>query len=230
MSIEKQNDPIKAQVGWIILLDHLKLIPGQPPIDKEQAWGKLYDRLKGQTHPKSYSMYWIAAACLFCLFAALGIKIIEQENSTVKNITSGKRSVAINSSPGLKAKLSPALVPAKNEIIRNRQLDQGPSLHASRKLPGIAIQETKPPEISAAFSRVLIRSRVLVSNLLVSPAKRVLQVIPLNESGFSLDPNLSSASRSFKLKIYNPANLDLPSLADGQLGQPAVKIKLAAQN
>jgi len=65
---------------------------------------------------------------------------------------------------------------------------------------------------------------------LAGRVKRVLQVIPLNESDLSIDPNLSVAHKSFKLKIYNPANLDLPSLADEQQGQPIIKIKLAAQN
>jgi hypothetical protein len=227
MATEKQNEPVRAHLGWKNQLDQLKLVPDQDQIDKEQAWGKLHERLKAETHPKKYSIYWVIAACFFCLFVILGIKIIEQENSPVKKTISAKHSISNITSPPLMDNLSPALVPAKNEIAHIPEFDRGPSLHPRSKLPGIAIQEGNSPEISTAFSKV--RSRVFLSDVFISPIKRALQVIPLNESGFSIDPNLSSV-RPFKLKIYNPANLNLPSFADEQQGQPTLKIKLAAQN
>jgi len=230
MSVEKQNDPIDQRDLWRVQLDQLKLVPGQNAIDKDQAWKKLYDRLKEQSHPRKYPIYWIAAACLCCLFFPLGIKILRQEDHAIKKMGSGKHSAAVNASPVFEVQQSPGHASPKNEIIRNLHSDQEPVLHASHKFPAIAIQEKSPAEISAAFSIILARNRVAPRDPLVSGIRKVLPVIPLNESGLLLDPNYSSAHPSYKLKIYNPANLDLPSFADEPQRQPAVKIKLAAQN
>src|ERR1700727_1387932 len=98
MPIEKQNDSINAQGAWIVLLDQLKLVPGQTAIDKEQAWKKLYNRLKEQPHPRKYPIYWIAAACLCCLFFPLGIKNMRQEDPAIKKMGSVNHSAAVNAS------------------------------------------------------------------------------------------------------------------------------------
>jgi hypothetical protein len=234
MSTEKQNNSRSLQDSWKVGLDQINIIPGQEPLDRELAWGKLYGRLKKQHSRRKYPLYWFAAASLLSMAVFSGIRIKDREILFVQKQVPRHDVSNIESGPGQMANPPSGFSPVQaNTSGSSQQHRQALAFSWPGQLV-ITDPDQQPKEMSEIFQKVLTRSDFSLSASLLPPIKKSLRIVSLNESIPWSDPYTSptdgAGKHFFKIKIYNPGNLFLPSLAEEQPVNDLINIRFSSQN
>lgn len=234
MHIEKANEPFFKTEGWREKLDQLNTLPGQEPFDKGLAWEKLYDRLKKQPLRRKIPIYGLAAACLLGMGIFLGFRLIQP-----KQAFANKQEVhAIpveDSSAAIPVSQGDHLIPSNKEQVKPEiRIDHKSLTHSIPKIEPIIQPQPTSTEIGAGFPEVLKQGTGTFSPVRLSMAGKPMAVISLNEINLVADSNSAGSSdrqyHFFRIKLYNPANLYLPSVAEEQPAHPLIKFQLSAQN
>lgn len=234
MSVEKQNDPIDQQDLWRVQLDQMNTIPGQERLDKNRAWELLYDRLKKQPTHRKYSLYWIAAAGILGVAVFSGIKISHKEMHLVQKQKTNQASANLSLNSAHPSKPITGISANQEKTIQVRPSHREFIVRSRPGLPAMAQPEPGSKEIKSPSPTTLSDSSGALSYLPSLPVKRTFSVLPLNESADWSDPDELSAQKNgphfFKLKVYNPGNLYLPTLAEGPAANSSIRIPLSTQN
>ena len=234
MSIEKQNDSRRAWESWKDRLDHLSFVPGLEPLDKDWIWEKLDQRLIKPIPLRKYAFYWIAAAGLLALVFFSVILSKHQRIDIAQKIkvnpsgpkTSEKDGPISNTPTGPSSKMKGIVYNIPRKI---RFPLRTPTLR-----PAITATEDHSNHLMNLYPIIPELSPVDIASLSAIANKKIGAMVPLNESlpGANLNPFSESAPERyfFKIKVYNPANLFMPSVADEQSNNPILKIPLSGQN
>ena len=199
---------------WKNKLESLEGLSSEP-LNKNQAWNKLYTRLENQPRRKNRWIYWTAAACLIIVFSLL--KFVNT-NDIKRN--GGEISVKPNKSvPGIieERKLNKQAV---QEIVER----PGPNrpVQVAKKEPGSLPTDRHPAEVPviAVTPEDTLRNEQILVN--VEPdqqnpvetqkptAKKTLRVVHINELEHQNREDVIVAQRqrsgSIYLKIGNSSN------------------------
>jgi hypothetical protein len=73
-------------MSWSSRLEEQGALPGTGLTDKEAAWDKLYDRLKGSEAPRRRKLIWIwpAAACILLIVAAAAVLLKDRREIVLR--------------------------------------------------------------------------------------------------------------------------------------------------
>lgn len=206
------NEKPNNDFHWQSKLEEIESLPGEV-FNKEAAWGKLHQRMRGTSRNKKMVWYWVAAACLLLAVCIPWLFLAnKKEGILVKNIPVPKQ---IQSSP------SHLLPPRNNETVTVTSV-----LPAEKKLPEPSYK--KSDKIKPSFNHAIITPSIVqdkkekeqfitqkitnnatepvepaINIEAASPGKKKLQVVHINELGDRVteSPNIARSYERHPLQV-----------------------------
>ncbi len=235
---EKQN-----KANWIKMLDEPCWLPPGELIDKNDAWGKLHERLSRKPHKNKMIWYWAAAACLLIAFAFYIFTSKMREDLLVKRIPASHKNEPakiVNASPTT----SKVTLAIKNDLAVNKKEHNTfitKPVNYIRPEKGIAANQILIPVVentNATKQQVTIILDQAIDTIspiiaVAAPVKKKMQVVHINElekaqEGMALtSPN--RPQNNFNLAIgNNKQSISQTSIAGDYAG--IFKIKISSKN
>lgn len=209
--------------------------------DKNNAWEKLHTRLYKTPRRKGLVWYWVAAACLLLAVIIPAITINKKHDIIVKNTPAKteaiKKIVPEISTPeeNENVQIAPALIGKKSNL--QQTISPGEIKPAATNI--LQNQETV---ITNSTDEKIIKEEPIVSSVpvidttismaLVTPAKKKIKVVHINELGdvIEVSPDIAHNTdlHAFQLKLATQEVYRNPSVASVKDGFPIIKKKPSA--
>ncbi|MFI5134169.1 MAG: hypothetical protein ACHQEB_07530 [Chitinophagales bacterium] len=213
---------------WRNKLEDLEHVPGET-YNKNAAWDKLHERLRGKQSSKKILWYWVAAACLlFVLMIAFinyykgGSKRSNNETATqhskktdslISVANEENRDININTAPPLKDKI---VTITKKPDKKDQHTVSVQSISHARFNDTVSIH-LQDPAIKAL--QIVDATSTAATAL---PSKKKLDVVHINELGdpVPITPDMvhNINKHSFKIKLANEEVFAGPSIVSKTAG------------
>lgn len=228
MSTENQNN----SGDWKSKLDELDSLPGETIPDKNAAWEKLHERLRGKKRSNKLIWYWVAAACLLLAMMIPWITTDTNENNLVQNnnpqIQIKEPSVHENLSVKKKTLATIPVVTVEKTIAPKIAIkkDNINTIAVAKKEPLITNNQVDDNDINS-FKQV--SDSPVIAVVAITPVIKKLKVVHINELGDPVEISPDVANKrdlhSFQLKLAGQEVYINPSTAFNKTGFTILKTK-----